>query len=129
VDFEETAEGWRARPGLMDSLPRIVEADYHAMVLGTRDYLVKCGFRKVLLGLSGGIDSAIVATIAADAIGADNVRCVMLPSRFTVRGVLARRGRGGAQSGLPAGHRVDWRAARRRWGRRWPSCLRAPRRG
>ncbi len=83
VDFVETAQGWRAKRGLMDSLPRIVEADYHAMVMGTRDYLAKCGFRKVLLGLSGGIDSAIVATIAADAIGAENVRCVMLPSRFT----------------------------------------------
>ena len=83
VDFVETPEGWRAKQGLMDSLPRIVEADYHAMVMGTRDYLAKCGFKKVLLGLSGGVDSAIVATIAADAIGAENVRCVMLPSRFT----------------------------------------------
>ena len=53
------------------------------MVLGLRDYLRKSGFGKVLLGLSGGIDSAIVATIAADAIGADNVRCVMLPSDYT----------------------------------------------
>jgi len=83
VDFEETPEGWRAKPGLMDSLPRIVEADYHAMVVGTRDYLAKCGFKKVLLGLSGGIDSALVAAIAADAIGVENLRCVMLPSRFT----------------------------------------------
>ena len=83
VDFEETADGWRAKPGLMETLPRIVEADYHAMVIGTRDYLAKCGFKKVLLGLSGGVDSALVAAIAADAIGAENVRCVMLPSRFT----------------------------------------------
>lgn len=83
VDFEETASGWRAKQGLMESLPRIVEADYHAMVIGTRDYPAKCGFKKVLLGLSGGIDSALVAAIAADAIGAENVRCVMLPSRFT----------------------------------------------
>ena len=65
-----SAAGWRAKQGLMDSLPRIVEADYHAMVMGTRDYLAKCGFRRVLLGLSGGIDSAIVATIAADATAA-----------------------------------------------------------
>lgn len=92
VDFEETAEGWRARRGLMDSLPRIVEADYHAMVMGTRDYLGKCGFKKVLLGLSGGIDSAIVATIAADAIGPQNVRCVMLPSRFTSQASLEDAG-------------------------------------
>ena len=92
VDFVETAGGWRAQKGLMDSLPRIVEADYHAMILGTRDYLSKCGFKKVLLGLSGGIDSAIVATIAADAIGAENVRCVMLPSRFTSEASLQDAG-------------------------------------
>lgn len=92
VDFEETPEGWRAKPGLMESLPRIVEADYHAMVVGTRDYLAKCGFKKVLLGLSGGIDSAIVATIAADAIGPENVRCVMLPSRFTSQASLEDAG-------------------------------------
>ena len=92
VDFVETPEGWRAKQGLMDSLPRIVEADYHAMVMGTRDYLAKCGFKKVLLGLSGGIDSAIVATIAADAIGAENVRCVMLPSRFTSEASLQDAG-------------------------------------
>jgi NAD+ synthase len=53
------------------------------MVLALRDYMRKTGFKKVLLGLSGGIDSAIVATIAADALGPDNVRCVMLPSEYT----------------------------------------------
>jgi NAD+ synthase len=64
-------------------IPSALEADYHAMVLSLRDYLAKTGFRKVLLGLSGGVDSAIVAAIAADAIGPENVRCVMLPSRYT----------------------------------------------
>ena len=59
------------------------EQDYHAMVLGLRDYLRKTGFGKVLLGLSGGIDSAIVCAIAADAIGPENVRGVMLPSEYT----------------------------------------------
>jgi len=83
VDFEETAEGWRARPGIMEKMPISYEADYRAMVMSLRDYLGKTGFRKVLLGLSGGIDSAIVATVAADAIGPENVRCVMLPSRYT----------------------------------------------
>ncbi len=83
IDFEEGAEGWRALPGMKVLLPKAVEADYHAMVLSLRDYLAKTGFRKVLLGLSGGVDSAIVAAIAADAIGPQNVRCVMLPSRFT----------------------------------------------
>ena len=53
------------------------------MVLATRDYVRKSGFSKVLLGLSGGIDSALVAAIAVDALGAENVRCVMLPSRYT----------------------------------------------
>ncbi|MCF1709112.1 NAD+ synthase [Tabrizicola sp. J26] len=83
VDFERTEDGWRARQGELATLPTGHEADYHAMVLGLRDYLAKSGFKKVLLGLSGGIDSAIVATIAADAIGPENVRCVMLPSAYT----------------------------------------------
>ncbi len=83
VDFEQTDAGWRAKPAMMALLPTSHEADYHAMVLSLRDYLGKTGFRKVLLGLSGGIDSAIVAAIAADAIGAANVRCVMLPSAYT----------------------------------------------
>lgn len=83
IDFEETSEGWRALPGMMALLPNSHEADYHAMVLSLRDYLAKTGFKKVLLGLSGGVDSAIVAAIAADAIGPQNVRCVMLPSRYT----------------------------------------------
>uniref|UniRef100_UPI0035654918 NAD(+) synthase n=1 Tax=Shimia sp. TaxID=1954381 RepID=UPI0035654918 len=51
-------------------------------------YMGKTGFKKVLLGLSGGIDSALVATIAVDALGAENVRCVMLPSEYTSQGSL-----------------------------------------
>ncbi len=58
------------------------------MVLSLRDYMRKTGFKKVLLGLSGGIDSAIVATIAADALGPENVRCVMLPSEYTSQAQL-----------------------------------------
>ncbi len=83
VDFEETAEGWRAIPGEKAKLPDEWEADYRVMVDATRDYLAKAGFSKVVLGLSGGIDSALVATIAADALGPENVRCVMLPSEYT----------------------------------------------
>ena len=83
VDFVDSPDGWRAQPGMMAVLPSSYQADYHAMVVSLRDYLAKTGFNKVLLGLSGGIDSAIVATIAADAIGPQNVRCVMLPSQFT----------------------------------------------
>jgi len=56
---------------------------YNAMMLGLRDYAEKNGMQKVLLGLSGGIDSAIVATIAADALGAENVNAISLPSRYT----------------------------------------------
>ena len=83
IDFHETPEGWRAKPARRALLPNPHEADYHAMVLALRDYCRKTGFAKVLLGLSGGVDSALVATIAADALGPQNVRCVMLPSRFT----------------------------------------------
>ncbi|BDC35686.1 MAG: NAD+ synthase [Candidatus Methanoliparum thermophilum] len=56
---------------------------YNALVLGTKDYVIKNGFKKVVLGLSGGIDSSLVATIAVDAIGNDNVIGVMMPSVYT----------------------------------------------
>jgi NAD+ synthase (glutamine-hydrolysing) len=55
---------------------------YQALVLGTKDYTLKNGFKKVMLGVSGGIDSAVTAAIAVDAIGAENVVCVTMPSRF-----------------------------------------------
>ncbi|SLN33399.1 Glutamine-dependent NAD(+) synthetase [Aquimixticola soesokkakensis] len=88
VDFIVKEEGWEASAGAITATPVDYEQDYHAMVLALRDYLRKSGFKKVLLGLSGGIDSAIVATIAADAIGPQNVRCVMLPSEYTSQGSL-----------------------------------------
>jgi len=83
VDFEETADGWRALDSVKTTRPDEWEADYFAMVLGLRDYFAKTGFKKCLLGLSGGIDSAIVAAIASDALGPENVRCVMMPSEYT----------------------------------------------
>jgi NAD+ synthase (glutamine-hydrolysing) len=61
---------------------------YAALVLGTRDYVHKNGFRRVLLGLSGGIDSALVCAIAVDALGADNVTGVKLPSRYSSSGSI-----------------------------------------
>jgi len=61
----------------------IQEARYKAIILGLRDYVQKNGFQKVLLGLSGGIDSALVVALAVDALGKENVRGVMLPSRYT----------------------------------------------
>jgi NAD+ synthase (glutamine-hydrolysing) len=60
-----------------------VEAAYDALVLGTRDYIAKCGFRSVIIGLSGGIDSTLVACIAADAVGAENVTGVSLPGPYS----------------------------------------------
>ncbi|WP_298360349.1 NAD+ synthase [uncultured Litoreibacter sp.] len=83
VDFQETDQGWRAVPGEMAKLPDDWEQDYRTMVEALRDYIRKTGFKKVLLGMSGGIDSALTATIAVDALGAENVRCVMLPSEYT----------------------------------------------
>jgi NAD+ synthase len=83
LDLVRSPDGWRIEQGPLAHVPDAMEQDYHAMVLALRDYMAKTGFRKVLLGLSGGIDSAIVATIAADALGPDNVRCVMLPSEYT----------------------------------------------
>ncbi|MDO6585672.1 NAD+ synthase [Salipiger sp. 1_MG-2023] len=83
VDLQRGDDGWRALDGTFAPQPDTLEQDYNAMVLGLRDYCRKTGFGKVLLGMSGGIDSALVATIAVDALGAENVRCVMLPSEYT----------------------------------------------
>ena len=62
---------------------------YSALVLGTRDYLLKNGFRKVVIGLSGGIDSSLVAAIAVDALGSENVVGVAMPSRFSSEGSVS----------------------------------------
>jgi NAD+ synthase len=83
VTFRRGAEGWLADQGEIAEIPPIGEADYRACVLALGDYMRKTGFKKALLGLSGGIDSAIVAAMAVDALGPENVRCVMLPSEFT----------------------------------------------
>ncbi|HTD64921.1 MAG TPA: NAD+ synthase [Candidatus Limnocylindria bacterium] len=64
------------------------ERVYRALVLGLRDYLHKCGFKSAVLGLSGGIDSALTAVIAVDALGKENVRGVSLPSQFSSQGSL-----------------------------------------
>ncbi len=85
IEIHRGNDGWRIGPAEIAPQPETAEADYRAMVLATRDYVTKSGFSKVLLGLSGGIDSALVAAIAADALGPEAVRCVMLPSRYTSR--------------------------------------------
>jgi NAD+ synthetase len=64
------------------------EAAYRALVLGTRDYVRKCGFRRALVGLSGGVDSALVAAIAAEALGPENVICVGMPSPYSSAGSI-----------------------------------------
>jgi NAD+ synthase len=77
--------GWRPEKGDMAAAPGRLESIYSAMMLGLRDYVTKNRFPGVLLGLSGGIDSAISAAVAADALGPDRVRCVMMPSPYTSR--------------------------------------------
>lgn len=62
------------------------ESLFSALVLGTRDYLQKCGFKSAVLGLSGGIDSAVTAVIAAHALGADNVTGITMPTRYSSEG-------------------------------------------
>jgi NAD+ synthase len=85
TDWARGADGWRCAPQpLSPPLPRLAEI-YHAMVLGLRDYVDKNGFPGVVLGLSGGIDSALSAAVAADALGPDRVRAVMMPSPYTSR--------------------------------------------
>ncbi len=71
-----------AKPVAPDSIPDIGKID-QALVLGLRDYFQKCGFKSAVLGLSGGIDSAVVACLAAAALGSENVRGVSLPSEFS----------------------------------------------
>ena len=88
VDLERGPEGWRIVEGEKVVHQDAYAQDYRVMVQGLRDYMRKTGFKKVLLGMSGGIDSAIVATIAVDALGAENVRCVMLPSEYTSKASL-----------------------------------------
>jgi NAD+ synthase len=76
---------WRCEDGPKVAAVESERADYAACVLGLRDYVNKNGFPGVVLGLSGGIDSALCAAMAVDALGADRVRCVMMPYKFTAQ--------------------------------------------
>ncbi len=80
--------GWVCADGPMAAPPQDLEAVYRAMVLGLRDYVNKNRFPGVILGLSGGIDSALTAVVAVDALGADRVHTVMMPSPYTARASL-----------------------------------------
>lgn len=75
-----------------------------ALKLALKDYVHKCGFKKVILGLSGGIDSALVATLAVEALGKDNVYCIMMPSKFTSKASLEDAQKLASQLGLEAEH-------------------------
>jgi NAD+ synthase (glutamine-hydrolysing) len=83
VDLERGAKGLAPRGGAATPVPPLAERVYRALVLGTRDYVEKNGFAGVVLGLSGGVDSALTLTIAVDALGAERVHAVMMPSRYT----------------------------------------------
>ena len=83
TEWVREAGGWVCRPGQRERLLEGDGAAYSACVLGLRDYVEKNGFPGVVLGLSGGVDSALVAAIAADALGAERVQAVMLPYKYT----------------------------------------------
>ncbi len=86
--FKETAEliDTDGKQGPIGFKPlNKTESVYNALCLGLRDYVKKCGFKKVVLGLSGGIDSAVVCCIAARALGTENVTGIMMPSKFSSR--------------------------------------------
>jgi NAD+ synthase (glutamine-hydrolysing) len=83
VDVQESGAGPLRASGPVAPEPAPEEELWHALVMGVRDYVGKNGFPGVLLGLSGGIDSALVLAIAVDALGAEKVRAVMMPSPYT----------------------------------------------
>ncbi|MEM1366201.1 MAG: NAD+ synthase [Pseudomonadota bacterium] len=81
--WRRTDDGWKCDDGVKAVIDEGQEAVWRACVLGLRDYVNKNGFSNVVLGLSGGIDSAICAAMAVDALGEERVRCIMLPYRYT----------------------------------------------
>ena len=83
TDWSRTNTGWQCTKSDVTPIAEGAAAAYAACVLGLKDYVTKNGFPGVVLGLSGGIDSALVAAMAADALGPDKVHAVMLPSKFT----------------------------------------------
>ena len=86
--WKREAHGWVCVDGPMSKIPEKDEADYRACMLGLRDYVNKNGFKNVVLGLSGGIDSAICAALAVDALGEERLRAIMMPYRYTSKDSL-----------------------------------------
>ncbi len=88
IEFRRGGGGWECQPGpIAPELDRL-DSIYQAMVLGLRDYVNKTGFPSVVIGLSGGVDSAITAAVAADALGPERVHAIMMPSPYTSRDSL-----------------------------------------
>jgi NAD+ synthase len=85
VEAVREADGWTFARGPLAKLPDDLEADWRACVMGLGDYVNKNGFPGVVLGLSGGIDSAICAAMAVDALGPGRVHCVMMPYEYTAQ--------------------------------------------
>jgi len=88
VHLERSGNGWHCTGPLVVAADDPDQEDYTACMLGLRDYVGKSGFAGVVLGLSGGVDSALVAALAVDALGPERVHCVMLPYRFTAQASL-----------------------------------------
>jgi NAD+ synthase len=101
VTLAEGEDGWRVVPGDVAPYPDVQAANWLACVTGLRDYVEKNRFPGVVLGLSGGIDSAVVAAMAVDAFGADKVRCLMLPYRYTSADSLEDAAKCAALLGVP----------------------------
>ena len=89
TEWRREGGAWKCVAGPQAELLDADQADYAACVMGLRDYVEKNGFPGVVLGLSGGVDSALCAAIAVDALGAKRVQCVMLPYKFTSKDSLA----------------------------------------
>ncbi|MGP1254078.1 MAG: NAD+ synthase [Kiloniellales bacterium] len=83
TQWERTDDGWSCSDGDLVEPLEGLEATYRALMLGLKDYVEKSGFPGVVIGLSGGVDSALSAVVAADALGPDQVHCVMMPSPYT----------------------------------------------
>ena len=88
TEWKRNDDGWECVEGPMSRIPEKEEADYRACMQGLRDYVNKNGFKNVVLGLSGGIDSAICAALAVDALGEERLRTVMMPYKYTSKDSL-----------------------------------------
>ena len=112
VEFRRNGSGWECQPGPIAPELSDIESIYQAMVLGLRDYVNKTGFPSVVIGLSGGVDSALTAAVAADALGPERVHAIMMPSPYTSRESLEDAEACAKAIGVQLRHR---RASSPRW--------------